>query len=154
MQTDELAIRTLISDWLAASRAGQTDRLLNMLADDVVFVSVGNPPMTKADFERASRAQVSSGMVIDANSDLQEVRVVGDWAYARSHLNVSITKPGGTPIRRSGDVLTIFSRVNGAWLFARDANLLVLDLSTAPQLEPSAARTRSRASTAHTSDST
>ncbi len=127
MHRDEADIRHLVSDFLTASRAGQTDRLLSMLADDVVFLTVGNPPMTKADFEMASRAQAAAGAVIDASSDLKEVRVLGEWAYARSQLTVSITKPDGKTMQRAGDVLTIFCKVDGRWLFARDANLLVPD---------------------------
>jgi ketosteroid isomerase-like protein len=62
---------------------------------------------------------------IEAQSQLQEVEVVQDLAYAWNYLDVCVTpRAGGTPKRRSGYTLTILRKLGGAWVIARDANLL------------------------------
>jgi uncharacterized protein (TIGR02246 family) len=38
MQTDEQAIRQLVADWMAATRAGDLPAVLRLMADDVVFM--------------------------------------------------------------------------------------------------------------------
>ena len=59
-------------------------------------------------------------------SDIREVHVEGDLAYVCSFLTVIMSPPDGSaPVRREGHTLTVFRRVAGKWLLARDANLLV-----------------------------
>jgi ketosteroid isomerase-like protein len=51
--------------------------------------------------------------------------VLGDWAYLRNYLTVSVTPPGGAPVRRAGYTLSILRKeASGKWVLARDANLL------------------------------
>src|SRR2546428_14081492 len=45
MQDDEQAIRQLVATWLSASKAGDTEKVLSLMADDVVFLIPGQPPM-------------------------------------------------------------------------------------------------------------
>ena len=54
-----------------------------------------------------------------------ESKVLGDWAWLRNHLTVTVTRKGGQPATRAGYVLTILQRqADGAWVITRDANLL------------------------------
>ncbi len=56
MTTDEQAIRDLISTWLAASAAGDTERVLSLMADDAVFLMPGQEPMRgKVEAKAAAR---------------------------------------------------------------------------------------------------
>ena len=41
MQSDEQEIRQLVSTWMAASKAGDVDTVLSLMADDVVFLMPG-----------------------------------------------------------------------------------------------------------------
>ena len=41
MTEDEQAIRELIATWMRASMAGDTDTVLSLMADDVVFMVAG-----------------------------------------------------------------------------------------------------------------
>jgi ketosteroid isomerase-like protein len=51
--------------------------------------------------------------------------VQGDWAFARSYLQVAMTPPGQDTVRRAGWVLSILRKGNdGRWRIARDANLM------------------------------
>ena len=126
MQNDEQEIRELVSRWMAASKAGDVDTVLSLMADDVVFLVPGQPVMRRADF--ASKARAQSGRdapQIDGSSEIQEIEVHGERAYMWTKLTVVVTPPGGAaPITRAGHTLTILRKENGKWRLARDANLL------------------------------
>jgi uncharacterized protein (TIGR02246 family) len=126
MTDDERAIRTLVATWMEASRAGDLDTVLGLMADDVVFMVPGQRPFGKAAFRAASEGM--KNLRIDGKSDIQELQVLGDWAYLRNYLEVMVTPPGGKPMRRSGYTLTILRKeADGRWRLARDANLLTPD---------------------------
>jgi hypothetical protein len=57
MQSDEQEIRQLVSTWMAASKAGDVETVLSLMADDVIFLMPGQEVMRKADFAAAARAQ-------------------------------------------------------------------------------------------------
>jgi len=121
--SDERAIRDLIATWMEASLAGDTARVLSLMTDDVVFLVAGRPPFGKKEF--AATQNSMAGHRVEGASDVQEVAISGDMAYARSQLTVTITAPTGDVVRRSGPVLTVFRReADGRWRLARDANLL------------------------------
>lgn len=123
MSDDERAIRDLVATWMAASKAGDHDTVLGLMTDDVVFMVPGREPFGKEAFAAASQGM--QGMRIEGTSDIVELQVLGDWAYLRNRLNVTITPPGGSPTTRSGYTLTILRKeADGRWLLARDANLL------------------------------
>jgi uncharacterized protein (TIGR02246 family) len=123
MSVDEQAIRDLVAKWMAASQAGDTATVLSLMTDDVVFMVPGREPFGKAAFAAAARDM--QGVRIEGRSDIRELKVLGDWAYARSHLEVKVMPPGGNSVERSGYTLTIFQKQpDGRWLLARDANLL------------------------------
>jgi len=42
MTDDERAIRELVATWMAASKAGDTATVLSLIADDAVFMVVGD----------------------------------------------------------------------------------------------------------------
>jgi uncharacterized protein (TIGR02246 family) len=123
MSDDERAIRDLVATWMAASKAGDQDTVLGLMTDDVVFMVPGREPFGKEAFAAASQGM--QGMRIEGTSDIVELQVLGDWAYLRNRLNVTITPPGGSPTTRSGYTLTILRKeADGRWRLARDANLL------------------------------
>ncbi|MBO0860809.1 MAG: SgcJ/EcaC family oxidoreductase [Chloracidobacterium sp.] len=128
MQNDEKEIRKLVDTWISASRAGDLETVLGLMTDDVVFLTPGQPPMIgKEAFAAASKAQSQQPFEIDGVSDIQEIRVFGDWAYMWTKLSVAV-KPtkNAKPIRRAGHTLTILKKQGGGWLLARDANLLTV----------------------------
>jgi uncharacterized protein (TIGR02246 family) len=126
MSTDEQAIRELVSTWMSETRAGNTPAVLELMTDDVVFLRPGHPPMRKAEFAQGAQAQkAGTAPTFDGTSDIQEIQVMGDWAFMWTKLTVVATSPeGGAPMKRSGHTLTILRKVNGQWKIARDANLL------------------------------
>jgi uncharacterized protein (TIGR02246 family) len=125
MDPDEQAIRNLVTTWMSASAAGDRDRVLELMADDVVFLVSGRSPIRgKAAFAAAQDAL--KGARIEAASDIQEVRIFGDWAYCWNHLAIEVYRPGGgVPVKRAGPVLSILRKLSdGRWVIVRDANML------------------------------
>jgi uncharacterized protein (TIGR02246 family) len=126
MSDDERAIRHL-ETWMEASKAGDLETVLGLMADDVVFMVPGQKPFGKAAFKATSEGM--KNVQIEGKSDIQEIRLLGDWAYLRNYLEVTMTPSGGgTPMRRSGYTMTILRKEpDGRWVLARDANLLTPD---------------------------
>jgi uncharacterized protein (TIGR02246 family) len=126
MNNDEEQIRELVRLWMAATKARDTETVLSLMADDVVFLIPGRPPMTKEAFAAASAEQSKAGAPeIDGVSDIQEIKILGDWAFMWTKLKVTARPPGGAPpIVRAGHTLSVLKKQNGKWVLARDANLL------------------------------
>jgi len=123
MTNDERAIRELVATWMMASQAGDIDTVLGLMTDDVVFMVPGREPFGKEAFAAASQGM--SGMRMVGSSDIRELVVLGDIAYLRNHIALTVTPPGGAPMRRAGYTLTILRKgPDGRWRLARDANLL------------------------------
>lgn len=123
---DEQAIRALIATWMEASGSGDTATVLSLMTDDAVFMAPGQEPFGKEAFAAALRSM--DGMRLEGGSDVLELQVLGDWAFVRCHVDVTITRQdGASPIRRSGHTLTLMRKeTDGRWRLARDANLLTL----------------------------
>ncbi len=121
MQNDEQAIRELVATWLSASKAGDTEKVLSLMAEDVVFLVPGQPPMRG----KSTFAAGQSGLRqfdIESTSEIQEVKVFGEWAYLWTTLSVVATpRAGGAPIKRTGNTLSILQKQAGAWVIFRDA---------------------------------
>lgn len=124
MTDDERAIRDVVDLWLTASKAGDLATVLNLMTDDVIFMVPGQKPFGKEAFAAASQGM--KDVRVEGTSDIQEIQVLGDWAYLRNYLEMTVTPPGGVTTRRSGYTLTVLHKeVDGRWRLARDANLLV-----------------------------
>jgi uncharacterized protein (TIGR02246 family) len=122
MTDDEKAIRTLVETWMSATKAGDTKTVLNLMTEDVVFMVPGQEPFGKEKFAAASEGM--TGTTFDGRSEIRELEVLGDWAYIRNHIDLTVTQPNGQKSRRAGYTLTILRKERGRWLLARDANLL------------------------------
>ncbi len=123
MNNDEQEIRELVDKWMSASENGHTETVLGLMSDDVIFMVPGKEPFGKEAF--AASSNVMKDVHIEGKSEIREIKVLGDWAWMRNHLKVTITPPNGTPATRSGYTLTILRRNNnGQWVIVRDANLL------------------------------
>ncbi len=91
---------------------------------DAVFLVPGKPPMRGS----AAFAKAQSGLEhvdIEATSEIQEVKVFGEWAYLWTKLSIVITpKKGGSPTKRAGYTLSILQKKAGGWVLFRDAYML------------------------------
>lgn len=127
MTDDERAIRDLIDTWFSASQAGDLPTVLSLMTDDAVFMVPGREPFGKEAFEATSEEMAN--VRIEGMSDVQEIQVLGDWAYIRNYIKMTMTPPDASmPVRRSGYTLTLLRKESdGRWRLARDANLLTVE---------------------------
>jgi uncharacterized protein (TIGR02246 family) len=123
MSADEQAIRKLIDDWMQASARGDLAKVLSMMSDDVIFMTAGREPFGKKEF--AAQSAGLQDIKIEGVAKPVEIKVLGDWAYLRNHITVTMTPKGGQSMKRAGYTLTILNRKpDGTWMITRDANLM------------------------------
>jgi uncharacterized protein (TIGR02246 family) len=125
MGPDEQAIRELHSTWIAAVNAGDLVCLLSLMAGDVVFLNPGQAPLGRDGFSPGFSAAHQQAWV-NCVSELEDVVVVGEVAYARAQDSLSVTpRAGGESMRLAGHRLTVYRKQpDGRWLLARDAHTL------------------------------
>ncbi len=126
MDSDEQAIRNLLSEWARASADADLPKLLTMMADDVIFLRPGCPPMQgKADFSSSFLA-ATQNQRIAAECDPQEIVIDGKMAFCWANLTVKVIPMlEGTPMQLSGNTLTILiKQSDSSWVISRDANML------------------------------
>ena len=123
MSDDERAIGELVDRWMEASRRNDLGTVLDLMTDDVVFMTSGREPFGKDAFRANSEAM--AGVEIDGRAEIREIEVLGDRAWIRNHIDLTVTPAGGEPVRRSGYTLTILRKCDdGRWRLFRDANLV------------------------------
>ena len=120
---DERAIRDSVDTWLEASKRGDLTTMLNLLDDDVLFITPGKEPFGKKEF--AGNGE-STEVLTQADLDIKEIKVTGDWAWMRSYLEASFKSAEGKTTKISGHILSIFRKTaDSKWLIYRDANFCV-----------------------------
>ena len=123
MTHDERVIRDLVATWMKASETGDVDTVLSLMADDVIFMVPGREPFGKEQFRATSEGMKNVRMA--GTSDIREINVLGDWAYIRNYVEITVMPPDGTPMQRRGYTLSILRKQSdGKWVLWRDANLV------------------------------
>ena len=130
MTKDEQQIRDAIQSWMAATKSGDIETLLDLMTDDVVFMVAGQEPFGKAVFYQSMEAMKDEAANVhyDSESHIEEIKLLGDWAYVRIKLRVTtVSSDTDHTVHRAGYTLTIFRKEqDGKWRLARDANLLAV----------------------------
>jgi uncharacterized protein (TIGR02246 family) len=129
MQNDEQSIRDLVAEWQKAAAAGDLSKLLNLMAEDVVFYLVGQPPMRGREAFAAAFRAVVQHVRIESTAKIEEIQVAGNFAHLANYLTVTMTPlQGGSIMRRSGYTLIILRKEpDGRWVLYRDANMLAAE---------------------------
>src|SRR5437588_762414 len=125
MGPDEQAIREVQSTWIDAVNAGELDRLLAMVTDDVVFLNPGDEGLGLDGFS-AKFSAAHRQLRICCVSELEDVVIVGEVAYTRSRDSLSVSPlAGGEENRLAGGRMTIYRKQpGGGWRLAGDAHWL------------------------------
>jgi uncharacterized protein (TIGR02246 family) len=126
MNSDEKAIRDLVSLWQTATAAGDIDTVLSLMAEDVIFLSAGNSPMQGRDSFGAALRGVLQQRRIESTGEVKEIGISGSLAYCWANLTVQIIPlTGGDSVVRSGSAISILRKqADGSWVLTRDANML------------------------------
>jgi uncharacterized protein (TIGR02246 family) len=123
MSDDERAIRQVVETWMDATKRRDTATVLNLMTDDVVFTVPGREPFGKAEFAAVSKGM--AGARFEGTNDIQELQLMGSWAFIRNRIEITVTPPGGAAMHRAGYTLTILRKeADGKWRLARDANFV------------------------------
>lgn len=125
MTPEEQAIRSLHTRWIDAVNAGDLACLLDLMTDDVVFLSPGRAPFARDGFTDG----FTSGhrdFLIRCTSELENVVAASDVAYTVCRDALRVTpRTGGDTVELAGHRLTVYRRQpDGRWLLARDAHTL------------------------------
>ena len=121
---DEQAILRLTEDWLAAIRAKDIPGLSGMVTDDAVFLPSGFPPIRgKQAVETMYRSFFPQFASVEQSVTIEELQVVGDWAFAWGTEEFTLVPQAGAPIEMRGKGMSILKRqADGSWKFARGIN--------------------------------
>lgn len=129
MSGDEEAIRATVQQWMDATLKGDIPSVLDLMAEDVVFIGPSRRPMRGRDAFAAASREMGAKFRVDGSADIQEVVVFGDWAYSWVDITVKVTPlAGGATAHRSGPAMSVWrKRGDGRWVIYRDANMVTTD---------------------------
>ena len=123
MDDDEQAIRYLVETWVEATKSGDTATVLELIADDALFMVPGGQIFGKEAFAASSDSMRESK--IDGRAEIREMHIEKDWAWIRNHIDLTVTNADSDPVRRSGYAMTVLKKgEDGRWRLFRDANLV------------------------------
>lgn len=79
MRDDEQAIRELFATWQRAAAASDLPKLLNLMAENVIFLVPGQPPMRGRDTFAVGFQTVLQSHRIESGYEIEEIQIAGDW---------------------------------------------------------------------------
>jgi len=121
-EADLLAIDRARDSHIAALNAGDADAWVSLFAEDGVQM----PPNAPANVGKGSIAKWSVGLLnafrVQFGLTVDEVRVLGDWAFERGAYTINLASAAGGPsMQDNGKYITIYRKDEGGrWQMARD----------------------------------
>jgi len=114
-------IAELFDHWRAAGRAGNAERLAELVTEDAEFWTPTLPPMIGREAVRSAFPPVFAQHDVDQEFHCRELIVSGDWAFARGlEVNRATPRAGGAEIVRRQRAFMVLRRdEDGQWRFAR-----------------------------------
>src|SRR5262249_25035863 len=98
MNEDVQAIHRLRDEWKAAVDAKDVNKILSLITDDAVFLAPNSPAIVGKQAVEYLYKTVLGLYEFKQNFIYEEITVLGDWAYAWGHDEVTmIPLAGGTP---------------------------------------------------------
>jgi uncharacterized protein (TIGR02246 family) len=123
MDKEEQAIHQLRDAWKAAVDAKDLGKILSLITDDVVFLTPGSSPIVGKQAVEDLFKVAFSKYRVKQNFVYDEIKVLGDWAYAWGHdESALIPLAGGPTIRTKGFGMMILRREAEGWKYARSIN--------------------------------
>jgi uncharacterized protein (TIGR02246 family) len=126
-EQEKQKIRDVIETWMRTLTDGDVDRVLSLMAEDVVFLLPGLEPMRGRDAFAAASRSMTGKVRFEGKPNIQEIHIAGNYAFVWNYLDVKVTPlPDGPTKRRAGNILSVFRKEpDGRWVLFRDANMLV-----------------------------
>ena len=125
LEEDKKAIAELQRRDIEANIAVDTDKLLELRTDDVVYLVPGRPPLVGKDAVRkyleGIRQELANWDMVGYEENWQEVQVVGEFAFEWGTVNIRAQKDGqrqeSAAVRNVAQVLK--RQPDGSWKIAR-----------------------------------
>lgn len=119
---DEAAIRALRDAFLDSQQTGDAERNAQFYADDAIVMPPGAPSNTGIGAIRTALVGVFDVYEWSAREPIEEVQVLGDWAFTRTTWTAIRTdKDTRTAVELSGKAVHIYRRQSdGTWKIAID----------------------------------
>lgn len=123
-QADEAAIRELIEQTAAANNAADTLGWVALFEEGAVYMPPGAPEVTTRSGLQEMAAAGFGPYAADIRTTPDEIVILGDWAFARSHVTGTVTpRAGGAAISVDVKQVVIYHRQpDGTWKIARMIN--------------------------------
>jgi len=121
LDADVAAIQALIDRATDVNNAGDIAGWVELFGDDMVYMRDGGPPITTRDALEGAAVSQFSRYRSNLQSSTDEIQIIGDWAFARTTVNGSLTpRGGGNPVRVDRKEMAIYRRQpDGTWKLAR-----------------------------------
>jgi uncharacterized protein (TIGR02246 family) len=126
LDSDETQIRRTLAECAAGACAGEVERILPYLAEDLVFLLPGEPPLKGRPAFLSFLRDLITDCRIEAESEIRELKLMGDYAYSLNWLSLTLTpRATHSPRRRCGFTMSLLRREpDGQWVVFRDLNML------------------------------
>ena len=121
MNPNEKAVADVLARYEQALNASDTAAVMELYADDGVFLPQHFPSSVGAEAVRQAYDRVFASITLSVKFEIAEVRQIApDWAFARTNsagaVKVNATGAGGPEANQE---LFIFQKVQGDWKIAR-----------------------------------
>lgn len=115
-------VNEIWSQYSSSLNSGDNDAWLSLWTDDGIQMPPNSPPVIGKEQIRARNQAALDQFTVDIEITNEEVRVAGDWAYARGTYTATLTpKQGGEALFIDGKYMTILERQpDGSWKIHRD----------------------------------
>lgn len=114
------AFATIFRNYALAWISGDADLWLSLWDEGGMQLPPGSPALTVDDLRRIMPPQFVKGMVSAFDIELEELKVIGDFAFARGRYACDYTEAYAQP-RDMGKFLSILKRQgDGGWKFHLD----------------------------------
>ncbi len=121
-EADIAAIKDLVNQYGATINAGDLDLWISLWADHAIQMAPDAPAVIGKEKIRARRQSLFDLYDWKMTVDTEEVRVAGDWAFARgTYTYTKAPKEEGATTKGTGKWLSIFEKQDdGSWKMTRD----------------------------------
>jgi len=122
VEADIAAINKVYHQYATGISTGNIDLWISLWIDDGVQMPPDEPAITGKEQIRSRIQSFFDKYIFKMAINVEEVKVVGDWAFSRGTYTYSLTpKKEGELYANTGKYLTILERqADGSWKFARD----------------------------------
>ena len=120
IESDQIAIRNAVENYIERISRSDTDALLSLFADDGVVMAPDAPTMAGAGQLKAFFDYSLATVRLDPKIHVDEVVTSGDYAFARCHSKVKLTllETNASHLEENRE-LFVFRKDGGEWKIAR-----------------------------------